>query len=349
MSVSNATADGLADEVRALYEDAEHILLQRIAKALMADADAPDWAERKLAEVQLLLMRSRGELDAMSPTTLRRITEAILKAWNRGTATAMVDVEALMQQVAAGANPAGLPAVQQMMAETTYAVVSSHAAILRTVDDQYRQIVRTSSAQVLLGTQTRRDATQAALDRFASRGISGFVDKAGRRWGMPEYAEMATRTATQRATVDAHTTKLRQAGHDLVQVSDSPRECDLCRPWEGKVLSIGGLQHLGVDVAGTVGQARAAGLMHSNCTHRLQTYFPGVSTKLEPVDDPEGYAAKQRQRAIERHVREWKRREAVAVTPEAKATAKAKLKQWRAEAAANAAATGTKRLRYREA
>lgn len=348
MSVSNTTADGLADELRALYEDGERILLQRIAKALMADLDAPDWAERKLGELQLLLMRSRGELDALSPKSLKAIVYAILKAWNRGTATAMGDVETITSRVAMGANPANLPAVQQLINETTKAVVSSHAAILRTVEDQYRQIVRTTSAQVLLGTQTRREATQMALDRFADRGISGFVDKAGRHWGMPEYAEMATRTATQRATIDAHVQRLTEAGHDLVIVSDSPRECERCRPWEGRILSLSGLTHIGVEVAGTLDQARAAGLTHSNCTHRLGAYFPGVSTVRQPKADPAGYEAKQRQRVIERHIRDWKRREAVAVTPEAKATAKAKLKHWRAEAAANAAATGTKRLRYRE-
>lgn len=353
MSVSPAMAEELAATIRALYGDAEQILLARIARALAQGLDAPDWVERKLAELQLVMARSRGDLNRLTPRAVEEIVQAVLKAWNRGSATATADAQAprdLVAAVAEGANPAGLPAVQQLAAETAATVVSSHRAILRSTEDIYRQVVARTAPQVLLGTQTRREATQAALDEFAAKGISGFTDKAGRRWGMDSYAEMATRTATGHAAVDGHVDRLARLGQDLVYVSDSPRNCPACAPWEHKVLSLSGAPHVDedVEIAGTLDEARDAGLMHPNCSHSVSAFFPGV-TKVKPADnDPEGYADKQRQRAIERHIREWKRRKSVALDDAAAARADAKIKAWQAEARKNVRETGTKRLNYRE-
>lgn len=353
MSVSPAMAEGLAATIRSLYGDAEMILLGRIAKALGQGLDAPDWAERKLAELQLVMARARGDLNRLTPRAVEEIVQAVIKAWNRGAATATADAQAsrdLVAAVAEGANPAGLPAVQQLAAETASTVVASHKAILRSTEDIYRSTIARTAPQVLLGTQTRREATQTALDSFAAKGISGFTDKSGRRWGMDSYAEMATRTATGHAAIDGHVDRLARLGQDLVIVSDSPRECPACAPWERKVLSLSGAPHVGedVEIAGTLDEARAAGLAHPSCTHGISAFFPGV-TKIKPADnDPEGYAAKQRQRQIERHIREWKRRKAVALDDAAAARADAKIKVWQAEARKNVRETGTKRLNYRE-
>lgn len=349
MAISSRLTEGLSEPVRRLYADAEIILLERLARSVAQGVDSPQWAERKLMEVQLVLAWARGELTTLTGRSAEEIAAAIWTASNRGTALAQADVEALLGRVAA-VERSTVALVRGLIEETVRTVAASHLAILRTVDDVYRQVIRETAGQVLIGTQTRREATQAALNRLADRGISGFVDRAGRRWGMAEYAEMATRSATGRAATDAHLSRLTGLGQDLVVVSNSPNECELCRPWEGRVLSISGAPHIeGVRVAGTVEQARAAGLMHPGCTHSMGLYLHGV-TKPDntPTANPEGYEAAQRQRAIERKIRAWKRREAVAITDADKAHAAAKVRAWQAEAREHVAATGTKRLSYRE-
>lgn len=348
MAIGSTMTDTLSEPVRALYADAERVMLERIAATLARGLDAPDWAERKLLEVQLVQAFTRDKLNELTPEMAHAITVAILKAGNRGTALAQYDVDQLVAGAMLHAR-SGAPLVDTLVADTVMAVAGSHTSILRAVDDAYRAIIRDTTAQVLLGTQTRRQATQAALDRLATRGLPGIVDKAGRRWGMAEYAEMATRTATARTAVDAHVERLQSLGQDLVVVSDSPHECDLCRPWEGKVLSLSGVQRIdGTPVAGTLDQARAAGLLHPNCTHRLTVYLPGITEPPEAKASPDGYEARQRQRAIERHIRAWRRREVVALDDSARRAAQAKVRYWQAEAAAHAKASGTKRLRYRE-
>ena len=106
--------------------------------------------------------------------------------------------------------------------------------------DVYRSVIAETGEQVLLGTQTRRQVAQAALDRFAKKGITGFIDKSGRGWSLESYVEMAMRTGTGKAAVQGHVDRLQQYGLDLVIVSDAPKECPLCRQWEGKVLSVSG-------------------------------------------------------------------------------------------------------------
>ncbi|GAV38282.1 phage minor capsid protein [Streptomyces acidiscabies] len=145
-----------------------------------------------------------------------------------------------------------------------------------------------------------------------------------------------------RAT-EAHTHTLAEAGVNLVIASSSPRECPLCRPWEQKVLPVGGpdgartveVEHavedgrmIRVDVAGSLDEARCAGLQNPNCRHSVSAYTPGITPVDDATRDPEGYEAGQRQREFERHIRRWKNREAAAVTPEAQCAARAKVRQW---------------------
>ncbi|MFJ9647656.1 phage minor capsid protein [Streptomyces sp. NPDC101206] len=77
------------------------------------------------------------------------------------------------------------------------------------------------------------------MRRWADEEITSFRDRAGRRWQLTSYAEMAVRTATGHAATEARMRTLAEHGVDLVIVSDSPLECPLCRPWEGKVFPPG--------------------------------------------------------------------------------------------------------------
>ena len=76
-------------------------------------------------------------------------------------------------------------------------------------------------------------------------------------------------------------------------------------------------------------------LILHNCRHRDVPYTPGTRQWQPPVGweerNPAQYAALQRQREIERHLRRWKRREEVALTPQAKVQAEARIKHWEAE------------------
>jgi len=351
MAVSADYTANLAADVVGLYQDAEQILLQRIARALAQDMDAPDWAERKLLQVQLLQAQTVRQLRALSGRSTEEISAAVLKAHNRGAALAESDLAALAARatgVTAGLPP-GLPAVERLVTETIVAIQSTHVGILRAVDDVFRQVVARSAPQVLLGVQTRRQAAQAALNDFAKAGVKGFVDKSGRKLALESYVEMATRSATARAAIDAHVERLQAGGHDLVIVSDHSQECKLCRPWEGKVLSLSGVARIdGVDVAGTLAQARSGGLFHPGCRHSIGIYLPGVTKAPTRTADPQGDADRQKLRYLEREVRSSKRQAAVALDPEAKRLADARVRNYQSKIRSHVGSTTAKRIPSRE-
>jgi hypothetical protein len=356
MPVSPSLAEDLATGVVNHYSEAERVLLAAIAAALAKGFDGPMWAEHKLLEVQLIQARAKALLVQLERAAGQSVAEAVLTAWNRGSAVAATDLAGVLERALGDVvDPLpGTRAVARLVEETTAKVVGTHPRILRSTMDVYRDVIAKASGQVLLGTQTRRQAAQSALDDFARRGVTGFVDRAGRGWSLESYTEMAVRTSTAHAAVAAHVDRLQAYGQDLVIVSDAPQECILCRDWEGKVLSLSGSTvgtidgSGGVRVAGTLPEATAAGLFHSNCRHSTGLYQPGITEPLQDTADPEGDAARQKLRYLERQVRAAKRVEQVALDEPARKLAASKVRVRQAAIREHVANTTAKRQPARE-
>jgi hypothetical protein len=348
-------AEDLAAEVARLYEDAETALLERLAKALEADIESPRWAELKLAALGNLRTAVEEVAEALQRDTDGAVRRALVEAYNRGRQAAVAELGALDigRELVARETLPGAPAVDRLAASMADDTRPVYVRITRAVVDAYRRVVARASGNVLLGTMTRRQAAQRALNQFANQGVTGFVDSAGRSWDMASYAEMAVRSVTARAAIEGHIDALGEIGVGLVIVSDAPLECELCRPWEGETLTLSGqsgphtiqAEHVTettgrllrrprivpVHVAGSLVEARAAGLFHPNCRHSLSAYLPGL-TKRPPHHPTPGttYEDTQRQREIERHIRRWKRRQAAAMDDGSRRVAGAKVRAWQA-------------------
>lgn len=365
MPIHPGMVEGLAAGTRDLYAAAEERLLATIARQLEAGFDSPQWAERKLSAISALRRSAQAVTDQLDQAVSLEIFEVTAEAYNTGHRAGVAEIGAmddatrrLIDEITPQAQ-----AVDRLAQETVDRVTDTHRSILRTVVDRYRAVVSQVAAMPLLGTDTRRQATQAAMQKWADEGITSFTDRAGRRWKLTSYAEMAVRTGVARAATEGHMRTLETAGVEFVIVSNSPRECPLCRPWETKVLSIaaGGARTVDVEhatqdgqmvtvhVAGSLDQARRAGLQHPNCRHSVSAYTPGITPTETATPDPEGYKAGQRQREIERKIRQYKARAAAAVDPEAKRAANAKTRQWqKAQRDHLTAHPDLRRLRARE-
>lgn len=351
-----------------LYRAAEQAILERVTRALAADLDAPDWAVTRLAALGALRAAVERVLALVADRAPDLIHEMLAAAYRSGQGVATRDVPAALLRDApdlAGAAETipRIAVVENLAAALVADVGARHADVLRHVLDVYRSVIQQATAVSVAGGMTRRQAAQWAYARFVDQGVTSFTDSRGRSWRLSSYVEMAVRTVTQRAAVQGQTDRLARLGVDTVIVSDSPRECPLCRPWEGKVLSISGRQRgrvelpsmvgqgaVTVDIAGSVEEARRAGLQHPNCTHSLRAYLPGATRRpARPTFNPRGYEAKERQREIERQIRKWKERELTALDATAKAAAAAKVRQWQATMRDHLAAhPELKRLPYRE-
>jgi hypothetical protein len=234
--------EDLAAGTRTLYEQAEERLLGIIARQLADGLDAPGWAERKLSAVQAMRRASQGVVDELGKAVTLEVFDVVAEAYNTGHRAAVAELGALSdtgRRLVDDVTP-NAQAVDRLAQETVDLLTERHRSILRAVDDRYRAVVAEVTATPLLGTGTRRQATQDAMRRFADDGIRSFTDRAGRRWQLTSYAEMAVRTSVGRAATEAHMRTLGDAGVELVIVSNAPRECPMCRPWEGQVLTISG-------------------------------------------------------------------------------------------------------------
>lgn len=367
MPVDPALVDRIAGTIADLYLDAESALTKVIAERLRAELDTTPTETDKLAAIRRLQAAARSIYEQLQAAKGAAIRRAIAEAYASGTASAMAELppSARLRQSARQAldDVPNAATVARIAAAVHRDLGRVEANILRAPIDAYRAVQAAVAARIATGAFTRRQASQAAWQALIDRGIVSFIDKRGRRWRLSSYAEMIARTNVQRAATQGQTDRLAALGEDLVIVSDSPRECPKCRPWERKVLSISGrvrgrvrLEHatrdgeyVTVNVAGSLAEARAKGLHHPNCTHSISAYRPGITKTGNAESDPAGYEASQRQRYIERQIRKFKEREQAALTPEARKAARAKVRAWqkamREHLAANPA---LKRLPYRE-
>lgn len=368
MPVSPAVAENLARVVGVLYQEAEYAIIQRIQRWLEQDISAPSWLTAKLASLRDLQQAVAVVVAALQADANGAIRGAISEAYDRGQAAAVAELGALATGQAAAAAVAlpGAPAVDRLAREVIDGMGPVYTRILRTPVDTYRAVVATATPRTLLGIETRRETAQRVLDGLADRGITGFRDRSGRNWDMASYAEMAVRSATGRAAIEAHTDRLGAAGVDLVIVSEQPLHCKRCDPWAGKILTrsagMGGartveVEHatrdgemVTVEIAGSLPQARAAGLLHPNCRCSISAYQPGVTRPMRTPPHPQGatYEDTQRQREMERYVRKWKRKAAAAMTEQERKRANAKVRQWQAAIREHTARTGLRRKPARE-
>lgn len=103
------------------------------------------------------------------------------------------------------------------------------------------------------------------LKVLKENGITFFFDKAGRKWKIENYVKMRTMTETVQAQRMAFFTRGVQYGVDLVRIKhlNIHPTCQLCAPFENKILSITG------NTSGymTIQEASLQGLFHPFCDH----------------------------------------------------------------------------------
>jgi hypothetical protein len=243
------------------------------------------------------------------------------------------------------AEAASRRALAALVADLTVRLASTEARILRSAGDVYRQVIARATTEGLLGRLTRRQAAQAALNEFAARGVTGFIDAAGRSWNLASYTEMATRTAAISAARMGKLDAMRARGHDLAIISGNTASCELCAPWEGVVVSVDGA----TPGYPTLDEAEGDGLFHANCGHQPDPYIEGLTEEQQANrSDPERYAALQEQRRLERGVRGYKMRAAAALDEKAKAAAEAKVRELQGRLRDHVSEYSLPRLYYRE-
>lgn len=336
-------AQATADKAVAIVASVELALIATVAglaRRTTVGGMPPGVAARRLEQtVRAVLAYATPMIRAVAEDGLR-----VAAAKTSAIGTSSEAVETLTQALDAALTTAAGSAQDALTAATTSEPPTTAAAVL----SPHRQAVEQAIAATRGGAPysslslSRIQAAQKALDDLGEQGITGYVDRTGRRWNLVSYVEMATRTAISNAWDDLQATAMARSGLDLVLVSTHSTEgsCPHCRRWLGRTLSLTGATR----GHPTLDDAKATGFRHPNCRC---FWTPVGASAMADVTNPvpleqaaAAYKASQRQRALERRVREAGRRVNAAITPAARSKAHRDLTAARAASEAHRRKTG---------
>ena len=228
-----------------------------------------------MANVQSILQAMTDDCFKAVP---KMIEKAFLKEMGTGatvetlTGSQNVMIETLSDSLLG--NITGTVATTQETAQTLY-------NIARLDDDIFRQVIlENPKYNALMGNVPIYSAKEME-GYLRSHGVTSFVDKAGRKWSLSNYCDMATRTQNQIATNAAILSK---DEHDLYKILAIGSTCDICAPLEGRVYSKSGTNPYYPPLASAFGKIDVNGSddlsntwlnIHPNCLHQLAKYTEG--------------------------------------------------------------------------
>ncbi len=162
--------------------------------------------------------------------------------------------------------------------DTAYKNVKDMYAIARLEKDPFRE---TALKEVLSQQAAGSSWTKASakmVRELENQGVTAFVDKAGRKWSLQSYGNMAVRTTARQAQVAA---MLTADDYDLWQIVKIGSTCPVCAALEGRVYSKSGtdpnypplsLAFGKIDPAGGDDLTNTYMNIHPNCLHSFVKY-----------------------------------------------------------------------------
>jgi hypothetical protein len=247
--------DDQAKALIQLYERGEARIEKQINQALLRGSD-PAY----LQQVKANITTARKELLAGSRTWCQDVVPYL---YSEGMAYAdgMAFSTHLAKGFATVHQQAAFALAESMRTRTVY----MDTVIGRRVDDLFRALQLEAAEGTVLGFESTKQSAKAMREELAKRGITGFVDKAGRQWSMSTYTQMAVHDCTMNSFREGTRLRLLEHGYDLVVFSSHSKACPSCQRWEGVTVSLTG------NTPGypTLAEVRSGGghMLGPNCRH----------------------------------------------------------------------------------
>lgn len=209
--------------------------------------------------------------------------------------------------------------VMQYKAKTSYTTL-----VNKIYDDTKRQellgVLGKHTLEVASGGTSRQEAVRNCIKEFSQKGIPAFVDKRGREWSPEAYINMDIRTTVNNTANAAQDACCDRYGLDLIQISSHMGARPKCAIDQGKLYSRSNHSGIAHDGDGnpipfypwsSTSYGQPDGILGINCHHHKYPFADGVNfQRYFPYDEEENaerYKEFQKQRAMERRVREVSR------------------------------------------
>lgn len=178
----------------------------------------------------------------------------------------------------------------------------------KAVHDLFVSACDTAYMQAMSGAISPSQAVKEALEKIVEGGV--YVEyPGGRRDTIETATARAVRTGISQATGRIQIDRMNEMDVDLVLVSSHLGARPSHAEWQGKVYSRTGNGY--PDFVSSTGYGSVTGLCGANCRHSFSPYFEGMNNPFTEYDSEENlkqYEMEQRQRTLERRIRDTKRK-----------------------------------------
>lgn len=164
------------------------------------------------------------------------------------------------------------------VSDTVLDSAKKYLAVARLESDELREAALEAVASQQAIGHSWSIAQKSMKADLLGKGITAYVDKAGRHWTLTDYCNMAVRTTAKQAGVAAILTR---DDYDLWQIVRIGSTCPVCAVYEGRVYSKSGTNPDYPPLASAFGKIDVDGPdtlentylnIHPNCLHSLIRY-----------------------------------------------------------------------------
>jgi hypothetical protein len=240
-------------------------------------------------------------------------TEEVKEAMEEAGVTALEYDDKIYQD--AGLSPVALeqsPYMVRLMQDDYKKTMGEWKNFTRTmatsVQSDYIRLMDTAYNLVSSGAVSYTQAFKEVLDKIINDGIE-VKYPSGRKDTVETATLRAVRTGISQMSAHIQIARMNEMEVDLVIVSSHLGARPDHQKWQGKVYSRTGTNY--PDFVENTRYGHVDGLCGANCRHNFSPYFEGMSNPFEHYDSEENrkrYELEQRQRALERRIRDTKRK-----------------------------------------
>lgn len=280
-------------DIAQIYKDMEQEIISSMQRNLSRHIqeektvgfDYPQWQAEKLRSLRQYQIENAKIINSYTeglPTKVKAILHDELKQGS------LQEIKKFKEALAAGYESATVMnesffrinarKVNALMNSVNNDLKKANQACLRYADDAYRKVIFKSEMYVANSVFTEKKAIEKAIEDFEKQGIHCIEYADGSHRDIADYADMAIKTASQRAYLMGEGEMRKKIGETLIKISKHGGTCPLCAKWEGKVL-IDDVYSGGTAEDGPyplLSEAMAAGLYHPRCRHGCNTYYPEI-------------------------------------------------------------------------
>jgi NADH dehydrogenase/NADH:ubiquinone oxidoreductase subunit G len=217
-----------------IYLDAERKIVAEITRK--RTLGYVDYAEvAALERVQAILTQMQNETFEYAPIMVETIFhgQGEKNAEGYANARALTTTETAIVQTLVN----NLLGEVLEVSQTAYQSAKDYLAVGRLEADELREAALESVANQQAAGYSWTMAQKQMTAELVGKGVTGFVDKAGRKWSLTDYCNMAVRTTAKQAAVASI---LARDDHDLWQIVRIGSTCPVCAVYEGRIYSKSG-------------------------------------------------------------------------------------------------------------